>query len=93
MEIETGRYKGLNRDQRQCTLCKAAVEDQIHFVFECPVYNNMRTEFIQTCKNRMVGWDILTDVGKISQLFTEQPRFLGKYIKGIFLHRKSLLYK
>ncbi len=94
LEIETGRYRGLNREERHCMLCKSgSVEDQVHFAFECSVYNNMRTGFIQTCKDRIVGWDILTGEGKISQLFRDQPRLFGKYIKGIFLHRRGLLYK
>ncbi len=94
LEIETGRYKNLTREQRLCTLCNdGSVEDQIHFVFKCSVYNNIRSEFIETCKDRLTGWTILTDVGKITSLFKEQPRLFGKYVKKIFLQRKGLLYK
>ncbi len=94
LEVETGRYRNLVRDQRKCTLCNSsAIEDQIHFAFKCPVYNTIRENFIKTCKDRIVGWDILTDIGKVAMLFKEQPRLFGKYIKKIFLLRKSLLFK
>ncbi len=94
LEIETGRYKNLAREQRQCTLCNSgSIEDQIHFAFTCPVYNDARAEFNKTCKERIVGWDILTNIGKVASLFKEQPRLFGKYIKKIFLHRKSLIFK
>ena len=33
------------------------------------------------CFSGGVGWDILTDIGKISTLFNCQPRLLGKYVK------------
>ncbi len=94
LEIETGRYKNLKREQRLCTICKCgAVEDQIHFAFYCSAYQEMRDEFIETCKDRLTGWHVLTDMGKVATLFTEQPRLFGKYIKKIFMHRKGILYK
>ena len=93
IEIETGRYRGLDRKDRLCTLCnEGVVEDQIHFALKCPTYDQIRTEFVNACRVRIVGWDILTDTGKISLLYDRQPRLFGKYIKDIFLHRKSLLY-
>ncbi len=94
LEIETGRYKNLTREQRQCTLCNSgAIEDQIHFAFKCPVYNDMRSDFVKTCKDRITSWDTLTDIDKLTILFKEEPRLFGKYVKKIFLHRKSLLFK
>ncbi len=94
LEVETGRYKNLAREQRQCTICNnGSIEDQIHFAFKCHVYNDVRSEFVNVCKERIVGWDILTDTGKLTLLFQDQPRLFGKYIKKIFLHRKSLLFK
>ncbi len=92
--VETGRYKGLDRNERICTLCDAEeVENQIHFALKCSTYTQFRNDFVNTCRDRIVGWDILTDIGKISALFCHQPRLFGKYIKKIFLYRKSLLYK
>ncbi len=56
----------------------------------------VRENFIKICKDRITGWDILTDIGKVTDLtvlFKDQPRLFGKYIKKIFLHRKSLIIK
>ncbi len=93
IEIETGRYKNLARKDRICTLCNTGeIENQVHFALYCPVYNHLRVEFVNTCRNRILGWDILTDIGKISFLFNHEPRLFGKYLKKSFLHRKSLLY-
>ncbi len=93
IEIETGRYKRINREDRTCTLCNTGeVEDQLHFALYCPVNNDIRSDFVNKCRERVVGWDLLTDVGKISTLFSEQPRLLGKYVKKAFLHRKNLLF-
>ena len=37
LELETGRYQGVDRKDRVCRVCgTGAVEDEIHFVFRCP---------------------------------------------------------
>ena len=91
---DTGRYKGLDQKERICTLCDTEeVENQIHFALKCPVYNQFRNEFVNTCRDRIVRRDNLTDIGKSSAFFNCQPRLLGKYVKKIFLHRESLLFK
>ncbi len=94
IEVETRRYKNLERKDRKCTLCNTGeIEDQLHFALKCPIFNQYRSEFVDKCRDRIVGWDILTDIGKISALFTEQPRIFGKYLRKTFLHRKTLIYK
>ena len=42
LEIERGRYKNIPSDQRFCNLCKNAVEDEIHFLLECPNTEQIR---------------------------------------------------
>ncbi len=94
IEVETGRFKGLSRDERKCPLCNSGeTEDQIHFALHCSVNDVNRNDFFENCRDRIVGWDILTDIGKVSALFSEQPRLFGKYLRKAFLHRKSLLFK
>ncbi len=94
IEIETGRYRGLNRAERLCTLCNSgAIEDQLHFAFHCPVYQEIRHDFVNTCKGKGMDWENLTDINKVAHLFEQQPRLFGKYITRIFVHRKGLLFK
>ena len=38
LKIETGRYTNLTRNQRICDLCNNGIEDEIHFIFQCPKY-------------------------------------------------------
>ena len=44
--INFGRYTSLERTQRICSLCNSAIEDEIHFTFECPYYADIRTRYI-----------------------------------------------
>ncbi len=92
LEIETGRYKNVARDHRICTLCNTAVEDQIHFVFKCPTYENIRNDFYVTCEDRVTNWAELSDTQRIAILFENHPRMFGKYVKKLFVHRKNILF-
>jgi hypothetical protein len=41
--IEIGRYKNLETEERLCKLCIAQkIEDEYHFLIDCPIYNNSR---------------------------------------------------
>ena len=35
LQVELGRFTNTPRNRRICTLCKAKVEDEIHFLFKC----------------------------------------------------------
>ena len=52
LEIERGRYKGKHLEERLCTNCNLRkIEDEIHFLVECPKYANKRKslfEFLAT---------------------------------------------
>ena len=52
LEVETGRWKGTNFHDRLCPYCKTLgnnhVEDEHHFIFDCPLYHNIR-ETYQSC--------------------------------------------
>ena len=45
LRIEQGRYYGLEASQRTCQVCSSStVEDESHFVLDCPAYEILRSE-------------------------------------------------
>ena len=48
LQIEVLRWQGVPADRRFCVLCKDRVEDEAHFLFDCPNYTELRREFINT---------------------------------------------
>ena len=56
LDVETGRYKNLPRDQRNCKWCTVSlgskfVEDEKHFLFECDLYSELRSTFLSDLIN------------------------------------------
>ena len=47
LAIETGRHNNIQREDRKCIFCNLNdLEDEYHFIIKCPLYNNIRTEYI-----------------------------------------------
>ena len=46
--IEKGRHKGLDKTIRFCPFCLDKIEDEIHFLIKCPLYNNLRAPFLNS---------------------------------------------
>ncbi len=94
IRLETGRYQNESRANRVCRICNGGVlEDQQHFVLECPAYSIRRGIFIAKVKEKIVDWDTLNSNEKFIQMFKEQPRILARFVKDIFVYRKSLIYR
>ena len=46
--IETGRYKGIPRNERLCERCLLGeVEDECHFLFKCQKFDFQRTQLLE----------------------------------------------
>ena len=48
LEIELGRHKGANIEERICKLCRGSVESEIHFLTQCPLYRKYRLKYLGT---------------------------------------------
>ena len=43
IQVETGRFRNVKLEERICTLCQLnEVEEEYHFLFQCPTYVNLR---------------------------------------------------
>jgi hypothetical protein len=53
LAIETGRYckPTIRANERFCKACKDKVEDEHHFLIECPIYNSVRDKFFTLFNN------------------------------------------
>ena len=88
--IETGRSTGLERSERLCEFCDTfSIEDECHFLLECDLYHNLRTEFLP-------NWAIRnTNQRTLSKLFMSKDRKticnLARFIYQAFQLRKEAI--
>ena len=92
LEIECGRWKSLEVEERKCKVCdQSVVEDESHFLFECSLYNSERSHFIETIdrpdllrlENRN-KWKII--------MLDENVIETGRFIWNILKKRKHVLF-
>ncbi len=83
-----------SRENRIFKLCDMnCIEDQLHFMFYCPLYYMYRNELYIKARTAIPEWDNLPDCEKLCYLFAEIPRRLGKYVKNSFILRRRTIYE
>ncbi len=89
MRIETGRFTNLDVGDRLCELCdKNQIENEAHFLFECDLYTDQRTNMLASLT---VDFDQLSDLQKFELVF-KHPFALGKFMSKAINMRKAKLY-
>ena len=51
INIEVGRFRGVPLLDRLCPICRSETEDELHFVFKCPFYDNSRHMHLNCTQN------------------------------------------
>ena len=94
LEIERGRYtipktKLENRYCKQCNLL--AIEDEVHFLIECPKYNTFRSELFQKIENK--NFAVLSVENKLIWLLINEDKqvifSLVKYVSTCLTDREN----
>ena len=68
--IEKGRYEGLPEAESTCIFCKDNVEDEMHALFDCHLYNEIRLELFQYAQYVNNHFNSLTKLDKFVYLFS-----------------------
>ena len=84
LSIETGRYEGLDREERLCAFCNI-IEDEEHAIFNCRAYDTIRINFGDLLERHPTVKQILNPADK------ETAEKVGLLLKLIEAERKSLL--
>ena len=92
LEIEIGRWRGLEREERICKLCNDGIEDEVHFLFHCSKLKHIRDYHLN--KLGILDDDIQSDSDRFKLLCTNNfVLILSKMIRQLYDERKLILYK
>ena len=87
LQVDTGRWADgvhLDRTDRLCLVCQSLdyVEDEQHFVFDCPAYSHIRSQHL----------DLLQHCCTIADFMTLcEPNACGGFLRECFACRKQTL--
>jgi hypothetical protein len=94
IRVETGRYEGLVRESRTCFHCKDVVEDEMHVLLVCPLYDVIRHSLIHEALFVFSDFNSLSVEQQFDILFGSKYlcRFTARICSDILAFRKKLIY-
>ena len=103
IELEVGRFKNVKNDKGQivktpanmrfCKVCgERVVEDEIHLLFNCEVYQDVRSIFYKRMSMKDVNFVNLTDIAKLKNLCNTFYKDFGKFLVNIWQIRQDVLF-
>ena len=95
IRLETGRYERLSVSERVCPFCANVVENELHVMLKCPLYNDIRQYLFEKAVSLDVNFSAFTVDNKLVYVF-QTPDLIRITAKTCFLilqRRSSYLYR
>lgn len=94
LRLETGRYEKLNISERTCYHCTDCVEDELHVINICPVYQELRNELYSECASVNGNFYSLSDVDKLCFILADAAisKVSARILFLVMELRKRFLY-
>ena len=90
-----GRYYGLQINERKCKLCKNGIEDEIHFLLQCPKITSVRTNILNEIGQKFINFKNMNDEAKFIWLMSSEDSFIIKkmcsLLQYLYEKRSSIL--
>ena len=93
--IEKGRHLDLQENQRLCPFCDNKIENEQHFVIECPTYNVLRQKLFYDITESNNEFNELNEYEKFCFLLKAQDAgdLISEYLNKTLQIRKYLIEK
>ena len=93
LAIEKGRHEGLQIEQRVCTFCPDRIEDEAHFLFQCPTYQILRERYLEPVIENIRGFEFFPIDFKVKAIMSEMKYGTCKFIAEATDLREFLISK
>ena len=91
LEIEVGRYRNAPLQDRICQLCSTAVEDEIHFLCDCPAYACKRENLYDKAKELEPSFNDMDSIDKFVFLMSNLQKPVIYYLIDALAIRTNCL--
>ena len=93
LALETDRFIGISEEDRVCLLCDLEeIESEVHFLFYCPLYDDVRHQLFSKMSSICVNFFWLDDYEKLELCFSKGIFFLSAFVSKAWEKRQSVLY-
>ena len=93
LNIEVGRFRNIQLEDRICTLCNNnMLEDEFHFVCQCRLYDDIRSNLYDTIQLKNTEFHTLEPRQKFDHILKNEWNLLGKFLKIAWERRTRKLY-
>ncbi len=93
IHLEIGRFRGTQLDDRICQLCDTQeVEDEIHFVCICNLYNDLRQNMYRTVEHKHIDFYMCDNKDTFIFLVQKERKILGNYLVEAWSEHIHKLY-
>ena len=91
LTIETGQFRNQALDERLYTLCEFnEIEDESHFLFQCSLYDELRSERVSHIANKTTNVLELDEINKFKVIFDIHHRITVTFILRCSQLRKKV---
>ena len=92
-DTETGRFRKLHIEERLCQICNNdVVEDEIHFICNCPSYTDQRERLYREVTSKNELFNLMSDQEKFVYIMKNEVKVLSNYMCESWDIRNSKLY-
>ena len=94
IRVETGRFRNLELKDRICELCNnQQIEDEIHFLCQCPLYHNTRKILFDRAEAKCPEFIQMNIQSKFSFLVKNMWREVANFLVSALKTRQNKLYQ
>ena len=90
INIEVRRFRNIPLEDRKCDFCTVAVEDAMHFLMDCTLYNIERTKLFTLASQKNMNFEYLPKDKKFIWLMQNVWKEASKCIHCSFENRSNL---
>ena len=92
LAIETGRRTKTPLERRVCQFCPGTLEDETHFLIDCPIYSDIRYDLFYRAQDSDNSFTLMNSTQKLNFLMNkaDMQRLLASTVYNMFTRRKVL---
>ena len=93
LEIETGRFKNIQPEERYCVLCnQGLVEDEKHFLCTCKLYASIRNELFTNVQQGNANFNNWNRDEIFCYLMSNEWKLVSNFLDQAWIIRTKTLY-